>query len=110
MGKPASFGRRLALRPLPAAAAVLAVVAAALLIFRVALREPGPTSEDRAAGRAAIMSIAAAPGGFRGALTEAESSLERERQALERSVASAVEYLQARLNVRIERRDPPQDL
>jgi hypothetical protein len=29
---------------------------------------------------------------------------------LERSVASAAEYLQARLNIRIERRDPAKDL
>jgi hypothetical protein len=37
-------------------------------------------------------------------VTEAESSLGREREIVERSLASAAEYLQARLNVRIERR------
>jgi hypothetical protein len=33
--------------------------------------------------------------------------LNKERQILERSVASAVDYLQARLNIKIERRTPP---
>ena len=106
-----SFGRRLALRPLPAAAGVLVVAAAAVFLFRVVLREPGmPTPEDRAAAQAAVRSVFAAPDGLRGALTEAESSLEKERRILERSVASAAEYLQARLNIRIERRDPAKDL
>jgi hypothetical protein len=105
-----SFGRRLLLHPLPAAAGVLAFAAAALFLVRVVLREPVPTPEDRAAAQAAIKSIFAAPDGFRGALTEAESSLDRERRILEKSVASAAEYLQARLNIRIERRDPQKDL
>jgi hypothetical protein len=69
-----------------------------------------PTPEDRAAAQAAVRSILTAPDGLRGALTDAESSLERERRVLERSVASAAEYLQARLNIRIERRDPQKDL
>jgi hypothetical protein len=34
--------------------------------------------------------------------------LAREREILERSVSSAFEYLQARLNIRIERRDVPE--
>jgi len=105
-------GRRLlsGLRPLPVAAAALAVVAGALVLFQVVLREPSPSAEDRAAARAVIKSIVAAPDGFRSALTGAESSLEKEQRILEKSVASAVEYLQARLNIRIERRNPPKEL
>lgn len=102
-----SLGRRLVLHPFPAAVGVLAVAAAAFLVFRTVPRAPMPTAEDRAAARAAFKSLVGAPGGFRGALTEAESSLEKEKRIWESSVASAVEYLQARLNIRIERRDEP---
>jgi hypothetical protein len=41
---------------------------------------------------------------------EAESSLENERLILERSLTAAVEYLQARLNIKIERKDAPKSL
>jgi hypothetical protein len=102
-----SLGRRLVLHPFPAAAGVLAVAAAAFLVFRTVPRAAMPTAEDQAAARAAFKSIVAAPNGFRGALTEAESSLEQEKRIWESSVVSAVEYLQARLNIRIERRDEP---
>ncbi len=105
-----SLGRRLVLHPFPAAAGVLAVAAAAFLVFRTVPRAPMPTAEDQAAARAAFKSLVAAPDGFRGALTGAESSLEKEKRIWESSVVSAVEYLQARLNIRIERRDPPKDL
>ncbi|MCK7481369.1 MAG: hypothetical protein M0C28_32420 [Candidatus Moduliflexus flocculans] len=102
-----SLGRRLVLHPFPAAAGVLALAAAAFLVFRTVPRAPMPSAEDRAAARAAFESIVAAPDGFRGAFTEAESSLEKEKRIWESSVVSAVEYLQARLNIRIERRDEP---
>ena len=106
--KRASLVRRLTLHPFPAAAAALLVVAAGLVLFQVVLREPVPPSaEDRAAVRAALRSFAAAPDGFPGVVTEAESSLAREREILERSLASAAEYLQARLNIKIERREGP---
>jgi hypothetical protein len=106
-----SLGRRLVFHPFPAAAGVLIVAAAAFLVFRTVPRVPTPlTSGDRAAARTAFKSIVAAPNEFRGALTGAESSLEKEKRILERSVASAAEYLQARLNIRIERRDPPKEL
>jgi hypothetical protein len=106
--KRASLVRRLTLHPFPAAAAALLVVAAGLVLFQVALREPSPPSaEDRAAVRAALRSFAAAPDEFPGVVTEAESSLMREREILKRSLASAAEYLQARLNIKIERRDAP---
>jgi hypothetical protein len=95
------------LRPWPVAAAVLAVVAAALVLFRVVPREPGPAAGERMAALAALRTIASAPGEISGALQEAESPLDRERRVLERSVASAVEFLQARLNIKIERREPP---
>jgi hypothetical protein len=105
-----SFGRRLVLRPVPAVAGILVVLAAAFLVFRLAVREPGPTAEDRAAAQAALKSLIAAPGEFEGALTDAESSLAKERRILEKSIASAAEYLQARLNIKIERKGPAKDL
>jgi hypothetical protein len=95
------------LRPVPVAAAVLAVVVGGLVLFQVILREPAPPIEDRTAALAALRSITSAPAGIPGALREAESPLDRERRVLEASVASAVEYLQARLNIKIERREPP---
>lgn len=101
-----SSGRRFALRPLPAAAGVLVIASAAVLLFLVVLREPAPRPEDRAAGQAALKSLFAAPDDLRGALTGAESSLEQERRVLEKSIAAAAEYLQARLNIRIERKAP----
>jgi len=95
------------LRPLPVAATVLAVVAGTLVFVQVVLKRPVPAVEERAAALAAFKTITAAPAGVQGVIREAESPLERERLVLERSVASAVEYLQARLNIRIERREPP---
>ncbi len=101
------FGRRLVLHPLPAGAAAVAVLAAAFVLFRIVPREPAPTPADRAAARDAFQSLVAAPGGWGEALAGAESSLEKERRILKESFSSAVEYLQARLNIRIERRQPP---
>jgi hypothetical protein len=103
----ASFRRRLALRPLPAAAAAIVLLAAGLVLWQVVLRDPRPSSEDRAAALASLRSIAAAPESLPGVILGPESSLAREREILERSIASAVEYLQARLNIKIERRTPP---
>jgi hypothetical protein len=100
----------LALRPLPVAAAVIVLVAAGLVLFRVALREPAPSAEDRIAARAAIKELALAPEELQGVIGEAESSLVRERQILEKSIASAVDYVQARLNIRVERKEPPKTL
>lgn len=104
------LGRRLVLHPLPAAAGLLAVAAAAFFVLRPVPREPALTAEAQAAARSAFESIVAAPNGFRGVLSGAESSLEKEKRIWENSVVSAVEYLQARLNIRIERRDPPKEL
>jgi hypothetical protein len=105
-----AFGRRLVFHPFPTAAAAVAVVAGAVVLFQVVLREPSSAPEERAAALATLKSITAAPDGFQGIVTEAESSLARERQILERSVLSAFEYLQARLNVRIERKAPAKSL
>ena len=108
--RPGSRRIRFGFRPLPVAAAALVVVAAALVLFRVVPRESAPSAEDRAAARAAIARLQAAPATIQGVLGEAESSLENERLILERSLSSAVEYLQARLNIKIERRDAPKSL
>jgi len=108
--KRVSQGHRLVLRPFPAAAAVLVVAAATLILFQVVLREPSPSAQDRAAVLAALKSIAAAPDELPGVVTGAESALDREREILERSIASAVEYLQTRLNIKVERRQSPKSL
>jgi len=102
-----SIARGFRLRPLPVAAAALVVVAAALVLFRVVPKAPEPSAEDRAAARAALAGIQSAPGKIPGVIGGAESSLEKERRVLEQSLSSAVEYLQARLNIKIERREPP---
>ncbi|MCJ7487675.1 MAG: hypothetical protein MUQ25_16140, partial [Candidatus Aminicenantes bacterium] len=100
-GTRAPFRRRFVLRPFPAAAAALFVIASALILFRVVGREPALTSAEKQAVVASLKSFAAAPAEFRVAVAEAESALTKERQILEKSVVSAVEYLQARLNIRI---------
>ena len=97
----------LALHPLPVAAAVLVIVAGVLVLFQIVLKEPAPTAGDRAAAMAALRTLSSAPEGLQGVIGGAESSLDQERRSLERSVSSAFEYLQARLNIKIERREPP---
>lgn len=108
--RPISRRPWLALRPLPVAASVIVLVAAGLVLFKVIPREPPPSAEDRMAARAAIKTLTSAPEGLPGVIGEAESPLDKERQILERSIISAVDYLQARLNIKIERRDPPKSL
>ena len=111
-GTRAPFRRRFVLHPFPAAAAVLVVAASALVLFLVVRPGPGPglTSAEKQAVIASLKSVSIAPAEFRGAVAEAESSLARERQILEKSVLSAVEYLQARLNIRVERKEAPKSL
>lgn len=101
---PSMVQRGPALRLWPAGAAAVAVLAAALVLWQVVLQEPGPSVEDRTAALAALKSVVTAADGFPGVVTEAESSLDRERRIIETSLASAFEFLQARLNVKIERR------
>lgn len=96
------------LRPLPAAAiAVFLIAIGAFVVFRIGRHEPEFSAQDRAAAMAAIKSVSSAPGELGGVVGEAESSLDKERQILEKSLAAAAEYLQARLNIKIERRNPP---
>jgi len=109
-GTAAHFRRRFVLHPFPAAAAVLVVAASALILFMVVRREPALTSTEKLAVIASLKSVAAAPAEFRLAVEEVGSPLAKERQILERSVVSAVEYLQARLNIRIERKQAPKSL
>jgi hypothetical protein len=98
----------LTLRPLPvAAAAALVIVAGGFVLFQLVLKTPAPTAADRAAAMAALRTITSAPAELQGFVGQAESPLDRERRILENSVSSAVAYLQARLNIRIERREPP---
>jgi hypothetical protein len=106
-GTRAPFRRRFVLHPFPGAAAVLVVIVSALILFRVVRREPALTSAEKLAVITSLKSIAAVPADFRVAVAEAESPLTRERLILEKSVLSAVEYLQARLNIRIERKETP---
>jgi len=100
----------LALRPLPVAASLIVLAAAGIVLFRVIPREPAPTAEDRVAARAAFKTLTSAPEGLQGALDGAESSLDRERRILEKSVVSAVDFLQARLNIKIERKETAKSL
>jgi hypothetical protein len=106
-GKRKVLRRRLVLHPVPAVVAALVIVAGTLVLF---LREPSPSPEERAAALAALKTVTAAPDDFQGIVKEAESPLARESQILEKSVLSAIEYLQARLNIRIERRAVPKTL
>jgi hypothetical protein len=98
--------RRFVLRPLPAAAGAFIALAAGLVLLLVALREPSPSPQDRTAALSALRSFSAVPDRIPGVVTEAESSLEKERRILQEELSSAVEYLQARLNIKIERRGP----
>ncbi|MCX6568805.1 MAG: hypothetical protein NT147_07130 [Candidatus Aminicenantes bacterium] len=109
-GTLAPLRRRFLSNPFPAAAAVLLVAASALVLFLVVRPGPGLTSAEKQAVIASLKSVAAAPAEFRVAVAEVESPLARERQILERSVLSAVEYLQAHLNIRIERKETPKSL
>jgi hypothetical protein len=102
LGRPWPF-----LRPLTVAAAVLIIAVGAFVVFRIGRHEPELSVQDRAAAMAAIKSVSGAPGELGGIVGEAESSLDKERQILEKSIAAAAEYLQARLNIKIERRNPP---
>ena len=109
-GTGAPFRRRFVLHPFPTAAVVLVVAASALVLFLVVRREPALTSAEKRAVIASLKSVVAAPAEFSLAVEEVGSPLAKERQILERSVVSAVEYLQTRLNIRIERKETPKSL
>jgi len=95
--------RRLAFHPFPAAAAALVVLASALILTLIARRESAPSPLEKEAALAILKSVSGVPAELQGAVVEAESSLANERLILEKSVLSAVEYLRARLNIKIER-------
>jgi len=101
----ASVRRTVFLRPLPLASAALALVALVLVFTQVILREPRLSPADRQAAFAALRSVTAAPDELGGVAVDVESSLDRERDILERSILSALDYLQERLNIKIERKD-----
>jgi hypothetical protein len=109
-GERQGLGRRLVLHPFPAVASALVLVAAGVLLFRVLGPDTMSPPQDTAAALAALRSVLAAPATFPEAVAGAETSLEKERRILEASLASTVEYLQARLNVKIERRGPEKRL
>lgn len=99
------------LRPLPvAAAALLLVVAAGVLVLQSDRRPVPADPRDLAAAKAALKSLTSAPEGIPGAVGQAESALDRERRILEKSLIEAADYLQARLNIKIERKDRPKSL
>ncbi len=108
--RPGSRRPWLALRPLPVAASLIVLAAAGLVLFRAIPRGTAPSAEDWIAARAAIRTLTSAPKGLQGVFGEAESSLDKERQILEKSIASAVDYLQARLNIKVERKESPKPL
>jgi len=96
-------GRRSVLRPLPIAA-VLVVIVSGLVLYRVVPREAPLTIADKNAAIAGLASVTAIPNDFQGAVAQAESPLVRERLILEKSVRSAIEYFQARLNIEIAKK------
>ncbi len=102
-GKGGLRGRRFAFLPFPAAA--LAVAATALILFLVVPRTASLSLRDREQAAATLKTVTAAPAQFRGILEGAETSLTNERAILEKSFLSAIDYLQARLNIKIERRE-----
>jgi hypothetical protein len=104
-GRRASVRGPVFLRPLPLASAALALIAFVLVFTQVVLREHGLSPADRQAALAALKSVTAAPNELGGVAVDIESSLDRERDILEKSILSALDYLQERLNIKVERRD-----
>lgn len=102
--------RRLTVYPFPAAAIALVVVVSAFVLIRIAGREPAPSPLEKKTALAALQSVSSVPAEFQGAVVEAESYLANESLILEKSVLSAVEYLQARFNIKIERKESPNSL
>ena len=110
-GRGSSSGRRPVFpRPLPLAAAALALAVVTLVLPRIVLRESAHSPADRQAAFSALKSITTAPDELGGALIDAETSLAGERAILEKSILSALDYLQARLNIRVERRNAPKSI
>ena len=100
--------RRFIFRPVPAAAAILAVVVGGIILFRVLPGNPEPTAAEMKAALADLKYVTEVSNEFRGVVVNAESSMDREYRILEKSVRGAFEYLQAGLNIKIERKKTPQ--
>jgi hypothetical protein len=96
---------RLLFRPLPVAAAALVVAVATLILFRVLPRPASISALEREKALVELKTIMAELGQFEGVIEGAESTLASERAILEQSVLSAVEYLQDRLNIKVEWRE-----
>jgi hypothetical protein len=106
----ASVRRPVFLRPFPLASAAVALVALLLIFTQVVFRTPGLSPGDRQAALAALKSVTTAPDELGGAVAGAESSLDQEREILEKSVLSALDYVQTRLNIKVEWRQKPKSL
>jgi len=97
-------GRRVFLRPVLVAAAVLALAAGAFLFLRIA-NGPSMSAERAKAALEDLRKVTAAPGEWPSAVTTAESTLDKERRLIENAAKSAFDYLQNRLNITIVRAD-----
>lgn len=96
------------LRPLPVAAAALVLAVTAGIIVVETARRPSPANpQDLVAMKTALKSLTSVPEGLPGVIGQAESSLDKERRALEKSLVAAADYLQSRLNIKIERKANP---
>jgi len=107
-GEPAAprpYRFRSFLRPLPVAALVLAL-AGGVFLFRGLRSGSVFTPEKARAAMTELRRVTAIPEDWPVVLTAAESSLERERLVLENSARSAYAFLQDRLNITIERKEP----
>jgi len=100
--RPSRSRLRLFLRPVPAAA-LLFVLGAGITILWILPGGSGPTETETKKALADLKYVTTVPDILQSAVANAESSLVRERLVLEKSVCSACDYLQARLNIRIER-------
>jgi hypothetical protein len=109
-GRRASERRAAFLRPLPLASVAVALVALLFIFTQVVFRKPGLSPADRQAAFAVLKSVATAPDELGGAVAGAELSLDQEREILEKSVLSALDYLQTRLNIKVEWRERPKSL
>jgi hypothetical protein len=106
----ASGRRPVFLRPLPLASAAVTLVALLFIFAPAVFRTPGLSPADRQAAFAVLKTVTAAPDELGGAVAGAESSLDREREILEKSVISALDYVQTRLNVRVVWKERPKSL
>lgn len=96
------FRRPVFLRPLPMAAAVL-VLAAGVFLFQRITSGPPMSAERAQMALENLRKVTAVPDEWPSVVTTAESSLDGERVLVENAARSAFEFLQNRLNIKIER-------